>query len=62
MDVGTEVLNIHAFRLISEVRELMENWIREYNEDQAHDSLGNLTPREYLIANSNRENSKSHWA
>ena len=36
-------------------------WIREYNEERPHDSLGDLTPREYLMANSNRENSKSTW-
>ena len=58
----TEVLNMYAFRRLSEVREITNNWIREYNEERPHDSLGDLTPREYLMANSNRENSKSMWA
>ena len=57
----TEVLNMYVFRRLSEVREITDNWIREYNEERPHDSLGDLTPREYLAANSNRENSKSTW-
>lgn len=57
----TEVLNMYAFRRLSEVREITDHWVREYNEERPHDSLGNLTPREYLKANSNPENSKSSW-
>ena len=57
----TEVLNMYAFRRLSEVRELTDNWIKEYNEERPHDSLGDLTPREFLMVNSNRENSKSSW-
>jgi putative transposase len=53
----TEVLNMYAFGRLSEVREITDNWIREYNEERPHDSLGDLTPREYLMANLNRENS-----
>jgi len=58
----TEVLNMYAFKRLSEVREITDNWIREYNEERPHDSLGDLTPREYLMANSKQENSKSAWA
>jgi len=57
----TEVLDMYAFRRLSEVREITEHWIRQYNEERPHDSLGKLTPREYLTANSARENSKSTW-
>ncbi len=58
----TEVLNMYAFGRLSEVRDITNSWIREYNEERPHDSLGDLTPREYLEANSNRENSKNAWA
>ena len=57
----TEVLTMYVFKRLSEVREITDNWIREYNEERPHDSLGNLTPREYLMANSKQENSKSAW-
>ncbi len=57
----TEVLDMYAFRRLPEAREITDNWIREYNEEWPHDSLGDLTPREYLTANSARENSKSKW-
>ena len=49
---------MYAFKRLSEVREITDNWIREYNEERPHDSLGDLTPREYLMANSKQENSK----
>ena len=58
----TKVLNMYAFKWLSEVREITDNWIREYNEERPHDSLGDLTPREYLMANSKQENSKSTWS
>ena len=58
----TEVLNMYAFQRLSEVREITGNWIREYNEERPHDSLGDLTPSEYLTANSKQENSKSAWS
>ena len=43
-----EVLNMYAFRRLSEVREITDSCIREYNEARPHDSLGDPTPREYL--------------
>lgn len=57
----TEVLDMYAFRRLSEVREITDNWIRQYNEERPHDSLGKLTPREYLMANTSQENSKTDW-
>jgi len=43
-----EVLNMYVFKTLNEVRELTDNWIREYNEERPHDSLEDLTPIEYL--------------
>lgn len=43
------VLDMYVFRTLEEVREQTESWVREYNEERPHESLGNLTPREYLL-------------
>ena len=43
-----EVLNMYVFRTLAEVREITENWINEYNEERPHDSLGDLTPYEFM--------------
>ena len=46
------------FKRLSEVREITDNWIREYNEERPHDSLGDLTPREYLWLTQSRKTLK----
>lgn len=38
-----EILNMYVFKTLNEVRELTENWIREYNEERPYDSLNELT-------------------
>lgn len=43
------VLDMYVFRTLEEVREQTESWIREYNEERPDETLGNLTPREYLL-------------
>jgi len=43
------VLDMYLFRTLDEVKEQTEYWIKEYNEESPHESLGNLTPREYLL-------------
>ena len=45
-----EVLDYYVFHRLSEVREVTDNWIVEYNEIRPHDSLGRLTPKKYLAA------------
>jgi len=52
-----EILNMYVFKTLSEVRELRANWIREYNEERPHDSLGDLTPWEYRVKHEGLENS-----
>jgi putative transposase len=43
------VLDMYVFQSLHEVREQTEKWIKEYNEERPHESLGHLTPREYLL-------------
>jgi putative transposase len=52
---------MYVFRTLNEVREITENWIREYDEERPHESLGNVTPSEYLAMTSKLENSSLVW-
>ncbi|KTD16174.1 ISxcC1 transposase [Legionella jordanis] len=47
----TEILDMYAFKNLQEVRELTENWIKEYNDERPYDSLNDLTPWEHLAKN-----------
>lgn len=46
-----EVLDLYVFNRLSEVRDITERWIADYNQVRPHESLGDLTPAEYAIAN-----------
>ena len=39
---------MYVFNRLSEVRDLAEKWLKEYNEERPHYSLGNMTSVEYL--------------
>ncbi len=39
-----EVLDAHLFTSLSQVREIVHEWMSEYNEERPQDSLGNLPP------------------
>ncbi len=43
------VLDMFVFQSLSEVREQTALWLKEYNEERPHKSLGHQTPREYLL-------------
>jgi putative transposase len=47
-----EVLNCYVFETLGEVRRMTQEWITRYNELRPHESLGNLPPRRYLMAQS----------
>jgi len=47
-----EVLDFYVFSRLSEVWEITEDWLKQYNEQRPHEALGNLTPSKYLAVNS----------
>ena len=53
-----EVLNMYVFKTLTEVREITENWLTEYNEERPHDSLGDLTPHECMATSKQPRNSR----
>jgi len=34
--------------IYKEVEEITENWLKQFNEERPHESLGDLTPKGYL--------------
>ena len=40
-------LNAHWFMTLSEAKEIIERWRREYNENRPHRALGERTPNEF---------------
>jgi putative transposase len=51
-----EVLDFYVFSSLSEVRDITENWLKEYNEQRPHESLGNLTPEEFALTHTEISN------
>jgi putative transposase len=47
-----EVLDCYVFETLGEVRRMTADWIPRYNEIRPHESLGDLAPRQYLMAQS----------
>ena len=53
----TEVLNAHLFESIAELRVLTDAWLRIYNGERPHDSLGRVPPLTFLPRPSSAEKS-----
>lgn len=47
-----EVLNCYVFETLGEVRRMTADWVTRYNEIRPHEALGDLAPRQYLMAKS----------
>jgi putative transposase len=43
------LLDMFVFQSLLEVRDQTEKWLKEYNDERAHDSLHDMTTREYLL-------------
>jgi transposase InsO family protein len=43
-----EVLNAHLFESIAELQTLTRQWLRVYNQERPHDSLGRVPPLTFL--------------
>lgn len=56
-----EVLDFYVFRRLSEVREITDKWMREYNEERPHESLDDMTPVEYRMSKNQPESSRNMW-
>lgn len=47
-----ELLDAYIFQSLNQVRQMMEEWKRDFNYERPHQSLGNQTPVEYALAKS----------
>ncbi len=54
----TEILDSYLFRTLNEAREITERWLTEYNSERPHESLNNLTPKEYRLMAETRKSQK----
>jgi putative transposase len=46
-----EALDLYLFRSLAQVRQIIEVWRKQYNEQRPHDSLGGLPPSVYATEN-----------
>ncbi|MCP0914258.1 IS3 family transposase [Legionella sp. 27cVA30] len=56
-----EILDFYLFRDLNEVREITGKWMKEYNEERPHESLGDLSPFDYKLIKNKSENSSLGW-
>lgn len=49
-----EILNAFIFTNLDEVKRMTDEWKEHYNTERPHDSLGNLSPKDFLIRNNEK--------
>jgi putative transposase len=47
-----QVLDCYVFETLGEARRMTADWIIRYNKVRTHESLGDVAPRQYLMAQS----------
>ena len=57
----TEILDFYLFRTLNEVREITEKWLSEYNCERPHESLNNMTLKEFRQHHYLAGSSKNAW-
>jgi putative transposase len=43
-----DILDAYIFKNINELKDLAEEWMNDYNENYPHQSLGGISPKQYL--------------
>lgn len=46
-----DVLDAYIFRNVNELMEIKDEWMKDYNENYPHQSLGGISPKQYLKNN-----------
>jgi putative transposase len=46
-----DVLDAYIFKNVNELIEIKEEWMKDYNENYPHQSLGGISPKQYLKMN-----------
>jgi putative transposase len=59
---GVATHNAHLFESIAELRALTDTWLRIYNSERPHDSLGRVPPLTFLPRPSSVEQSPAEWS
>jgi putative transposase len=55
----TEVLDANLFTSLAEVRSITTDWLRRYNTERPHDSLGRVPPATFLPRSTSTAESSS---
>ena len=58
----TEVLNAYRFASLTEVQEITDAWLIDYNEQRPHDALGRVPPASFKPRPRTPAESKKAWS